>query len=265
MNLLRGIVLLSLLIILSACEQTTSLLGTSGTLSADPTDPCHQQRQNFADGQNYFARAILTKAAQGAISGAMPNLMSGNMSGVWGNVANGMFSGVKAGYWDALQQQNRDQQQLAQSMNADLQRESQAIDHTTAAFGTLRSCRLAQATHIKNDARAHHIDRAEAQRELKQQHDWFTEEIKVAENAGINMQKRDDQFAYAADSLHKENAKGPTARARSKSEQAVTISATETIPQKRNTFESSVKEAQAESSTAFSLDSSAAAKEHRYA
>jgi hypothetical protein len=262
MNLPLRLSAIALLLILSACAQTPDMFGGASTLSTDPSDPCHQQRQNFSEGQSYFAQAILAKATQKAVKGAMPSLLNGDVSGAFKGLVGGGIQGIKEGYWDALQQQNQDQQQLAQSMNSDLQRESSAIDHTTAAFASLRACRLAQATRIKTDARLGRIDRAEAQRQLKQEHDWFSEEIDVAQKAGINMQKRDDQFAYAAQSLQKQDTGG---HARPRAEAAVTTSATETIPQKRNTFESSVKEAQAESTTAFSLDSNAMVRMRRYA
>ncbi len=208
----------------------------------------------------------------------MPSLMQGNLSGAMRGMLNSGIAGAKSGYWNALQQQDRDQRQLAQTMNADLRRESLAIDHAAAAFAAVRSCRLAQAQRIKSAMRARRTDGSDARRQLMQEHDWFAEEIDVAQKAGINMQKRDDQFAYAAESLREKSSESPrsesvpqdhaaasASRVQPQTQTAITTSATETLPQKRNSFDSSVKEAQAESNTAFSLDNSAARGLPRYA
>jgi uncharacterized protein YdbL (DUF1318 family) len=256
-------------LVLAACSQipnipsTSRIFGSSATLTVDMSDPCHQQRQDFSEGQNFFTKAIFSKAIRGATSGGVQSLVSsGSFSTALNSALSGGLAGARSGYLDALQQEHHDEQQLADQINADLHRESSAIDHTTAAFATLRACRLTQAKRVKSAAQTRRIEQAEARRQLKQEHDWFAEEIEVAQNAGINMQKRDDQFTYAANNLQNERTTG---HARPQTESAVEIFATETIPQKRNSFESSVKEAQAESNTAFSLDNNAAARMRHYA
>ncbi|MBV9656219.1 MAG: hypothetical protein JOZ42_16825 [Acetobacteraceae bacterium] len=249
---------------LAACSQASGMFGGSSTLPVDPADPCGAQRRAFAQGQNFFAEKIISGAAEGAIKSALNGVMSGGGAGggsFWNQALNGGLAGAKAGYWEAVQQQHVDQQQLAQTVNGDIQRESKAIDHTAAAFASLRTCRLAQANQIKSAARAHRIDRAEAKRQLDTEHEWFGQEIAAAQQAGLNMQRRDEQFAYAAENL-RQGGKAPGSAGSSHggshggSAKAVDVAATETLPQKRNSFESDVNTAVAENSTAFSLDTS---------
>lgn len=251
---------------LSGCS-STNLFG-SNNLSVDPGDPCGSQRQHFAESQSFFTQEIVVRTATGALIGAGAGAAIGGATGGGRGAGIGALTGAlvggaagfASGYWDKLQQQQLDQQQLAQTINSDLRTESANIDHTTAAFATLRSCRFAEAQHIKADARRGLISRSEAESRLSQERTRFNQEVQVAEQAGVNMQKRDDQFTYAADNLRQ--SRRPT-----RSASSISVAATETIPQKRNSFENTVKASEAQSSTAFSLDTSAAAPDdwHRYA
>jgi len=245
------------------------MFGGPSNLAVEPGDPCGAQRAAFADSQSYFTREIAVRALTGAVVGAgggaaigsLANGSNGALTGMIAGALTGAALGAMSGYFDQLQQQHLDQAQLAQTVNGDLQRESTQIDHTAATFASLRSCRFAEADAIKAQARRGYIPRAQAQSALAQERGWFDQEVEVAQKAGVNMQNRDQQFAYAADNLHAAPAPAPSHGSRARpaptsAATAATVAATETIPQKRNSFETSVKTAQAQSASAFSLDTS---------
>lgn len=267
-----GLLIASLALVaasVSGCSQMPSGMFGGATLAVEPGDPCGAERAAFADSQSFFTREIAVRALTGAVVGAgggaaigaLANGSSGALTGMLAGALTGAALGAMSGYFDQLQQQHLDQAQLAQAVNADLQRESAQMDHTAATFAALRSCRFAQADAIKAQARRGYIPRAQAQGALAQERGWFDQEVQVAQQAGVNMQNRDQQFAYAADNLH--TAPPPAAPSRGRARPAptstaaaATVAATETIPQKRNSFETSVKTAQAQSASAFSLDTS---------
>jgi hypothetical protein len=231
----------------SGCAELPPSLGGDDNLAVDPADPCGTQRQHFADSQSFFTKEIVVRVVAGAVVGAgagaavggATNGTKGAEIGALVGAVGGGLLGLTSGYWDKLQQQNLDKQQLSRTVNADLRTESSHMDATAGAFAELRGCRYAQAQRIKANARRGAITHDQAQAQLTQERTWFDAEIRVAKAAGVNMQKRDDQFTYAATNLNQTPAK---------------TAATETIPQKRNSFESTVTTAQAQSSSTFSLE-----------
>ena len=244
-----GLLLSAVLVIgcASRCAELPASLGGSDNLAVDPADPCGTQRQHFADSQTFFTKEIVVRAVAGAVVGAGAGAAVGGatngakgagIGAAIGAVGGGLL-GLTSGYWDKLQQQNLDKQRLSQTVNADLRTESSHMDATAGAFAALRTCRFAEAQRIKANGRRHFITHDQAQAQLAQERGWFDEEIRVAKAAGVNMQKRDDQFTYAATSLNQTAAK---------------TAATETIPQKRNSFDNTVTTAQAQSTSTFSLE-----------
>jgi uncharacterized protein YcfJ len=244
-----GLLLSAVLVIgcASRCAELPASLGGSDNLAVDPADPCGTQRQHFADSQTFFTKEIVVRAVAGAVVGAGAGAAVGGatngakgagIGAAIGAVGGGLL-GLTSGYWDKLQQQNLDKQQLSQTVNADLRTESSHMDATAGAFAALRTCRFAQAKQIKTNGRRGALTRDQTQAQLAQERSWFDEEIRVAKDAGVNMQKRDEQFTYAATNLNQ----GPAKTA-----------ATETIPQKRNSFDNTVTTAQAQSTSTFSLE-----------
>jgi len=243
-------------LMLSGCaqiEKVPEMLGIGdGNLTVDPADPCASQRTAFNGSRSFFTKEIVIKTATGALLGAAAGAAAGgaangNQGATAGAVIGaigGAAAGFMSGYYDRLKQSHLDGAMLAQQVNRDVTTESQQIDHTAATFAALRSCRFNQAASIKNREKRGLIARSEARARLDQERAWFAQEVTVARDAGVNMKSRDDQFTYAAQSL-------PKARA----QQAEAV-ATETIPQKRNSFENSVGNAESQSKVAFALDSS---------
>ena|SRR5947209_4525400 len=175
---------------LCGCSQT-NLFG-HGNLAVDPADPCGPARRHFAESQSFFTQEIVVRTAVGALAGAGAGAAIGGASGGSRGAGIGALAGAltggaigfASGYWDKLQQEKLDQQQLAQTINADLRTESTRIDQTTASFASLRGCRFAEAARIKSEARRGMIPRTEAERRLGQERAWFDEEVRVAQQAG---------------------------------------------------------------------------------
>ena len=95
---------------------------------------------------------------------------------------------------------------------------------------------------------------AAAQTALKYQSDRFAEEMRLARHYGVNMQKRGDEFRMAAENLQREDPKlTATRRGRTPGHQVV-AAATETVPEKRSSFVSTVNAAEQRSKVAFNLD-----------
>jgi hypothetical protein len=240
---------------LAGCSEVHSITDTGPkALTMDPADACYAQRDAFNNSPHFMTDKIVTNAALyglgGAATGAGVAAATGGnvMTGALVGGATGLIAGAAAGYFSGLEQQNQDAAVLAGRVNSDLTEESANISHITLAFDNLRRCRFAQAARIKQDARRHRIDTATAKDELAYQQQRFTEELTLARAYGVNMQKQTEQFQYAATSLQKKQAP--------KSAQ-IEQAATETIPEKRGTFDDSVAKADDSSKVAFNLDASA--------
>ncbi len=242
---------LLLAITLSGCAQLSGGAGTTA-LTIDPGDPCGPERQAFSDSP-YFARDTIVKsAAVGAGVGAGTGIVAGALTGNWknaliGGAAGGLAgaaAGAAAGYYQTMQQQYQDQSELAYHVNQDLTAQSSDIDHTLATFGRLRYCRFAQAAQIKSLARRHVITRDQALQELALERDRFDQELTVAKTYGVNMAKQGSEFAYASEKVQA----NPATAAR------IRLAATETIPEKRQSYDNAVQQAQTASKTTFALD-----------
>jgi hypothetical protein len=267
MNTFRqSIIGLTLAALVAVTQGGCAALPGGDNLAVSPEDPCGAQRQAFANTQNFFAQEIAVSALRGGLAGGAAGAVIGGATGgtkgaligLGAGVLTGAAIGAASGYWSKLQQQQLDQQQLALEVNGAVTTESAKISETAATFSSLRGCRFATAQRIKYQAARGSLPRADAESQLAQEHAWFDQEVRAAQNAGLNMRKRDEQFQYAANNLQQQPQ--PTHRvSHSKTSDPATTAkttATETIPQKRNSFDDSVSTAQAQSSSTFTLDTS---------
>jgi hypothetical protein len=256
---------------LAGCQ--TPVTGPGATLAADPTDPCQNERTAFASSKTYFQDQIVSGAVTGAAVGAGFGALTGlAATGNWrgaliGGLAGGAVGGVAGGssaYYNTLAEHAQDQNELAYDMNQDLTRESDQIDHTAAAFGRLRACRFAQADMVKDQARAHMIDRQTALARIAYHRDKFNEELNIAHDFGLTMARRSQEFQQAANDLRTrppvapQSAPGaPATRAAPARVAQVDKAATVSVPEKRQSFDNTVAAAQTSSKAAFDLDNNA--------
>jgi len=250
---------------LAGCQ--APVVGPGASLAADPSDPCVNERTAFASSKTYFQDQIVsgavTGAAVGAGVGALTGLAAtGNLRGALiGGLAGGAVGGVAGGssaYYNTLVEHAQDQNELAYDMNQDLTRETQEIDHTAATFGRLRACRFAQAEFVKNQAREHLLDRQTALARIAYHRDKFNEELNIAHEFGLTMARRSQEFQQAANDLRTRppvTAQGaPATRAAPARVAQVDKAATVSVPEKRQSFDSTVAAAQTTSKAAFDLD-----------
>jgi outer membrane lipoprotein SlyB len=255
---------------LAGCQTPPS--GPGASLAADPSDPCQSDRAAFASSKTFFQDQIVSGAVTGAAAGAGLGALTGlAATGNWrgaliGGLAGGAVGGVVGGssaYYKTLSEHARDQDELAYNMNQDLTRESQEIDHTAATFGRLRACRFGQAEMVKDQARAHLIDRQTALLRIAYHRDKFNEELNIAHQFGLTMARRSQEFQQAANELATrppvtpQGSAAPATRAAPARVAQVDKAATVSVPEKRQSFDNTVASAQASSKAAFDLDSNA--------
>jgi hypothetical protein len=251
---------------LLGCQQPPT--GPGASLAADASDPCQAERAAFAGSKTYFQDQIVSGAVTGAAVGAGLGALAGLASG--GNLKSALIGGAVGGtiggvagagsaYYNTLSQRARDQNELAYTMNQDLARESQEIDHTTATFARLRACRYGQAQFVKNQARSHQLDRPTALARISYHRTKFDEEIRIAQEFGLTMARRGQQFQQAANDLRTRppvSSQGaPIARAAPSRVAQVDRAASVSVPEKRQSFDRTVASAQKTSKAAFDLDS----------
>lgn len=230
-------------------------------LKVDPADSCGTQRAAFAEARSFFTKRIVEGAIIGGlVGGAAIGAMTGGVgTGVLIGTGAGAALGGIYGYYSTMSEKYKEQETLARAINADLTRESQQIDRTTATFARLRECRFAQANSIKARIHTGRIPREAGQTALKYQADRFGAEMRLARHYGVNMQKCGDEFRDAAENLQrKDPALTATRRGRTQGHQ-VLARATETVPEKRSGFVAAVNNAEQRSKVAFSLDGTASA------
>ena len=210
---------------------------------------------------------VVTGGAIGAGSGAL----IGGLSGGWQGAGTGALVGLAVGgvaggltsYYSTMSERYQDQTTLAEAINSDLAREVQETDRVTATFARLRECRLAQARNIRQQVRAGAMTRAIAREQLIFERDRFQEELALADRYQIAMQKRDQEFQSAAQSLNQPpeasagttgSAGRPRTAAAAAPNRKVVVAATETVPEKRNAFAASVASAKTQTQAAFNVD-----------
>ena len=147
-----------------------------------------------------------------------------------------------------MQEHTTNTGEFASKVDQDMRRESTQIDKTSYDFAQLRTCRFANAALIKRQYNYRQISREQAMGELEQERAWFSQELAQAQQWGVNMEKRDQQFEQATNLLEQ--------KAPARTSRPAVVTATETLPDKRQSFQSSVGQAQAQSQVAFNLDTS---------
>jgi len=253
---------------LAGCQSPVT--GPGAQLAMDSSDPCASERAAFASSKTYFQDKIATGALTGAAAGALGGaLIGGALTGNWRGAgigalaggATGAFVGGTSAYYNTLAERAHDQNELAYAMNQDLARESQEIDHTAATFGRLRACRFAYARNVKDQARAHALDRPTALARIAYHRDKFNEELNIAHEFGLTMARRSQQFQQAANDLRTRppvaSQGGVATRAAPARIAQVDRAASVSVPEKRASFDQTVASATRSSKAAFDLDSNA--------
>lgn len=251
-------------------------INSGSDLAAVPGDNCGQQRYDFGRSQTYFSDQIATGAITGAAVGAGTGALIGGLAGGWRGAGIGALAGLATGavaggvnsYYGTMAERYQDQATLAQAINSDLTREAQETERVTATFARLRECRLAQAQSIRQQVRARGLPRPMARQQLIFQRDRFAEELGLADRYRVAMQKRDQEFQSAAQSLNQSdpsaNASSSAGRPRvasvgsAPSARQVSVAATETVPEKRNAFAATIASARTQTQVAFNVDDMAA-------
>ena len=255
-------------LVLAGCQAPMS--GPGASLASDASDPCQGDRAAFAGSKTYFQDQIVSGAVTGAAIGGGVGALTGLAAG--GNLKSALIGGLAGAavggaagagnaYYNTLAERARDQDEMAYSMNQDLARETQEIDHTTATFARLRACRFGQAQFVKNQARSKQIDRPTALARIAYHRDKFDQEIRIAHEFGLTMARRGQQFQEAANDLRTRPpavAQGrPVTRAAPARLAQVNRAASVSVPEKRAGFDRSVASAERTSKAAFDLDSNA--------
>lgn len=230
-------------------------------LVISPGDPCGQFREEFAKSKAYFTDEIIknvgTGAVLGAIGGGAVGLLVGNpVRGAAIGAGIGAAGGGIKSYADIQAQNHKDSAELAQSINADLTKESEQIDHTKASFARVRKCRFEQAVTIKTQVKSRQMDRATAQGQLTLQKGWFGEEIALAKEYRLSMEKRGAEFEKAAAEIKQQETDDAAKAAAIKAQaRAAREAAGTSIPNKRKGFDQDIVLAEANSEAVFNLDS----------
>lgn len=254
-RLISVAVSLALAITTSGCT-TMPGIGGSANLTVSPGDPCGPQRAAFAQSNEFFTPDVLKTVGfatlAGAGAGAGIGALAGGGNGAWQGAliggALGLGGSLLVSYSQYLQEHTTNTVQFADKVDQDMRRESAQIDKTLNNFAQLRACRFANAALIKRQYNYHQISREQAMGELEQERVWFAQELAQAQQWGVNMEKRDQQFQQATELLQQ---KAPVRTSR-----PAVVTATETLPDKRQSFQSSVGHAQSQSQVAFNLNSS---------
>jgi len=245
-------------------------INSGSQLSMVPGDPCGNEREAFGRSQTYFTDKIVTGAVTGGAIGAGTGALIGGLAGGWRGAGIGALSGLAVGavaggmtsYYGTMAERYQDQETLAQAINSDLQKESQEMDHVNATFARLRECRFTIARTLRQQVRAGTMPVAQARQQLTFQRDRFQEELALADSYRIAMGKRDQEFQAAAQALQPAGqpatASSSTRSARSAASappaRQAQIAATETVPEKRSAFASSITAARSEGQAAFNVD-----------
>ncbi len=186
----------------------------------DGSDACHAQAVALDETGNFFGQDILQGAAMGAVGGALlGGLASGNLKGALIGAAAGGAVGAAGGYWEALQQQNQNTEQLESTVEGNLSAENAQIDKTQIAFNDDMDCRFEQAAQIKAAYKAGTITEDQAAAELSAQKTLAQRDLQLAQTINGQIQSRGAQFDTAAENL--DGASAPPARVAALSKPAV--------------------------------------------
>jgi hypothetical protein len=168
----------------------------------DGSDACHAQAVALDETGNFFGQDILQGAALGAVGGALlGGLASGNLKGALIGAAAGGAVGAAGGYWEALQQQNQNTEQLESTVEGNLSAENAQIDKTQLAFNEDMDCRFEQAAQIEAAYKAGSVTEAQAAAALSAQKTLAQRDLQLAQTINGQIQSRGAQFDTAADNL----------------------------------------------------------------
>jgi YMGG-like Gly-zipper len=172
------------------------------------TDTCRPQLVALDSTGNFFGADILKGAGIGALGGALAGgLIGGDWRGALIGAGAGAFTGAAVGYWQAVQQRQRDQSALIAQVQSDLSRENAEIDRTQLAFDQLIDCRFRQAQAINTAYLGHTLDRSTAEAQMAMMRQRAQHDVALAQQINTKIQQRGQQFEVAAENLN------PTARA----------------------------------------------------
>ncbi len=168
----------------------------------DGSDACHAQAVALDETGDFFGQDILQGAAMGAVGGAiLGGLAGGNLKSALIGAAAGGAVGAAGGYWEALQQQSQNTEQLESTVEGNLSAENAHIDKTQIAFNNDMDCRFEQAAQIKAAYKAGTITEDQAAAELSAQKTLAQRDLQLAQTINGQIQSRGAQFDTAADNL----------------------------------------------------------------
>jgi hypothetical protein len=183
----------------------------------DGSDACHAQAVALDNTGNFFGQDILQGAAMGAAGGAILGAIAGgNLKSALIGAAAGGAVGAAGGYWEALQQQNQNTEQLESTVEGNLSAENAQIDKTQLAFNEDMDCRFEQAAQIKAAYKAGSITEDQAAAQLSAQKTLAQRDLQLAQTINGQIQSRGAQFDTAADNLDGGTAPDATTAALSK-------------------------------------------------
>jgi hypothetical protein len=175
----------------------------------DGSDACHAQAVALDETGDFFGLGAVGGAILGGIAG-------GNLKSALIGAAAGGAVGAAGGYWQALQQQNQNTEQLESTVEGNLSAENAQINKTQIAFNNDMDCRFEQAAQIKAAYKAGTITEDQAAAELSAQKTLAQRDLQLAQTINGQIQSRGAQFDTAADNLDGQTAPGPSVSALSK-------------------------------------------------
>lgn len=182
---------------LPGCSTQSQRIGAD-----DGSDVCRRQRVALDSTGDFFAEDIVKGAAIGAAIGGLSGLLAGRntRSALLGGVAGGAL-GAAGGYWKARQQQASDQASLYRTISSDIQRDNASIDKTQLAFNQLVDCRRSEASRVRGDLSAGHLNRAQAQAAMAAVRERSLGDLRIAQAINDKIQERGNDFTFANNQL----------------------------------------------------------------
>ena len=265
-------------LMVSGCTTRDQRIGAD-----DGTDACRVYRVALDSTGDFFAEDMIKGAAVGALGGALiGGLATGDWKGALIGAAVGAAAGASAGYWNHLQEQQKDQAVLSRTVLSDLDKENAQIDKAQLAFNQLVDCRMNEANKVRAQLKAGQIARPAADASMTRIKGQYQKDLELARMINENMQKRSANFEVAAEQLnpgsaaklqtmseskraYEDAAPGKVSRPRpakpakpvqtaAATPQAQVLEATSSNVAKRNDYQATVQSASAKADAGFNLD-----------
>jgi hypothetical protein len=190
-------------ILMSACVTTAD---NSQVVAGRGDDVCVAQAVSLNESQTFFAEDLLAGVVTGAATGALTGALGAALTG--GNVGKAAAQGAVGGAvaaaagadWQKRMGGGRAEALLG--VKKDIQRETDQLNRTNAAFKELSNCRKAQFAAIKGDFKAKKITKAEADQRWARQRELLQRDIELANSINANVVKRGESFAYANEQVN---------------------------------------------------------------